>query len=119
MKTQNIKVKLQVAFLKEGDSIIAYSPALDLSAYGTTKNEAQNAFETSFIIFIEETLQSGTLLGELLRLGWELKLQKFTPPKLSENDIKQKISSSHFFKELKEPKITTTSIKEVCMPSFA
>lgn len=74
---QQIEVGLQIAFLKEDNFIIAYSPALDLSAYGESEKEAQKAFETTFLIFLEEMMKKGTLLSELLRLGWELKKTEF------------------------------------------
>lgn len=116
MDSPNIEVKLQVAFLKEGNYIIAYSPALDLSAYGNTEKKARQSFEETFLIFIEETLEKGTLLNELLKLGWELKKEKFIPPPiLTKKDITKRISSILASKDA--PKFIKSSFQEVCIPA--
>ena len=40
-----IEVQLNVYSFKEDESYIAYCPALDLSSYGTTENNAKASFE--------------------------------------------------------------------------
>ena len=70
MKIAN-SVKLTVDFVKEGDSVIAYCPSLDLSAYGPTMEEAKKAFETTFALFMEELHEKGTLEEVLLECGWK------------------------------------------------
>jgi len=69
---KNIELKVEVLFIKEGEYIIAYCPALELSASGKTEKKAEKAFEELVEIFIEETHQRGTLEKVLLNLGWNL-----------------------------------------------
>lgn len=66
-----------VFFFKEDNAHIAYSPALDLSGYGYTEDEAKDSFEVALKQFIEITTKKNTLLSELKRLGWRLKGKDF------------------------------------------
>lgn len=84
-----IKVTLQVVLYEEGDFSVAYCPALELSSYGKNNKTAKNEFETALTIFLEETMNRGTLEKELLSLGWVLQKVpevKYEPPIL---DIKE------------------------------
>ena len=48
IKTDGIKTvgaSIEVALLKEGDYIVAYCQALELSSYGVTEKEAKEGFE--------------------------------------------------------------------------
>ncbi|MDQ3022498.1 MAG: hypothetical protein M3R36_18310 [Bacteroidota bacterium] len=85
-----IEVKLEIFFIKENNSIIAYSPSLDLSAYGNSISDAKKSFETTFKIYIEETEKKGTLIDDLLDHGWTVQKVpslKLTPPKLNKKEI--------------------------------
>ncbi len=64
-------IKVQVQFMKEGTTAIVYSPALEISGYGKTIEEAQLDFHNAVNIFIEETTASGTLDRALETLGWK------------------------------------------------
>lgn len=66
-----IFVTLQLQLLKEDQTFIVYAPALDLSGYGPTSEEALRDFHNAFKIFIEETTERGTLEKALLELGWQ------------------------------------------------
>lgn len=63
-------VKIQIQLMKEGDTVIVYSPALDLCGYGKTAEEANKDFHNAFKIFVEETTRHGTLEKALEELGW-------------------------------------------------
>lgn len=78
-----VEVRVEVAFIKEGDYIVAYCPALELSSFGDSEADALQAFEEALEIFFEETNARGTLEKVLLDLGWGLrKLPKiqYAPP---------------------------------------
>ncbi len=84
------KVEVAVFISKEGDSVIAYCPALELSSYGDTEDEARSSFEEVLEIFIEETVNKGTLEKVLLKLGWTLQQVpqvNYRPPRISEEDL--------------------------------
>lgn len=80
-----IIVQLKVMVSKEDDSFVAYCPALELSSFGDTPEDAQKAFKEALEIFIEETTDKGTFDKELLSLGWTLRkkpLPEYYPPEL-------------------------------------
>ena len=64
-------IRVQVQLMKEGDTAIFYSPALEISGYGKTIEEAQADFHNAVKIFVEETTASGTLERALESLGWK------------------------------------------------
>lgn len=70
---KNIEVNLQLFMMKQGDYYVAYAPALELSAYGSTMEEAQKDFRQVLHIFLEETTETHTLTDVLLDLGWKLR----------------------------------------------
>jgi hypothetical protein len=69
---QKIKIKgtIPLCFMKEKDSIIAFTPALDLSTCGRTFEEAKKNFIEALDIFFEECLRMGTLKDVLESCGW-------------------------------------------------
>jgi hypothetical protein len=76
---------LHVIFLKERDTIIAYSPALDLSTAGSTIEEAKKNFEQASHIFFKECAKRGTLEDVLISLGWQkssTRPQTWNPPQV-------------------------------------
>lgn len=76
---------LPVSIIREGDSFVAYSPALDLSTVGETFEKAQKMFDEAVQIFFEETIEKGTLEEVLLELGWQKKDKTLTPPMVISN----------------------------------
>lgn len=64
-------VKIQIQLMREGNTIVVYSPAFDLSGYGNTAKEAKKDFDAALKIFIEETTAHGTLEKALEELGWK------------------------------------------------
>lgn len=82
-----ISVGVDVLFLQEGDYVVAYAPALELSSYGKTRVAAQKAFSEALAIFIEETERKGTLERVLLRLGWTLSRRSYDPPRWTAGEL--------------------------------
>ena len=63
--------KIPVLFLKEGETFISYSPALDLSTCGSTFEEAKTNFSEALHLFFQECLKHGTLEAALESYGWK------------------------------------------------
>jgi predicted RNase H-like HicB family nuclease len=82
---------LNVAIFKEGKSYIAYAPALDLVAQGTSVKNARKNFEEVFDIYLEETLTRGTLEKDLLHSGWSKHAGIIQPPAMSRFSVPQRI----------------------------
>jgi len=79
---QSILAKIPVIFFEEGDKLIAYSPALDLSTCGDNLEQAKKRFAEAATIFINEASQMGTLEEVLAECGWQKTPsgQAWTPP---------------------------------------
>jgi predicted RNase H-like HicB family nuclease len=81
MSKVKIAATIPLCFLKEKDSFIAFSPALDLSTCGRTFNEAKKNFSAALEIFFEECISMGTLNEVLASCGWEKDRKKgWEPP---------------------------------------
>jgi hypothetical protein len=83
--TQNTcELNVEVYFVKEDEYTTAYCPALEVSGYGLTEEEARESFDVALKIFLEETNKRGTFEKYLLAHGWTLQQQPefiYTPPK--------------------------------------
>ncbi len=87
MKQIKIKTKLPVSIFREGDSFIAYTPALDISTSGKSYREVKKRFSELVEIFLEEIIKSGDINAVLSNLGWEKIKKQWMPPAM----ISQKI----------------------------
>lgn len=78
----NIEAKIPVILFEEGNKIIAYSPALDLSTCGDTERHARKRFAEAAKIFLQELTAMGTLEEVLEEYGWKKtsKKNKWIPP---------------------------------------
>lgn len=86
---KSVNLSLSVTILKEGESFVAYTPALDISTVGETFEEAQKRFEELVTIFFEELSEAGTLEEALLDLGWTKQNRKLMPPVIIASQTKE------------------------------
>ena len=56
-----MEAKVPLFLFREGDKVIAYSPAFDLSTYAGNEEEARRRFGEAITIFLKECVQMGTL----------------------------------------------------------
>jgi len=86
---QSVEIQLGVLIFQEGDSYLAYCPALQLSTYGDSVNDVKEAFEDLVRSYAEDSHKMGTLEKDLISHGWIL--QSTTgiaePPKEFDLDI--------------------------------
>jgi len=73
-------VNLPVSFIRESDQFVAYTPALDLSTFGKTLEEAKKNFSEAVEVFFDELTSMGTLEDVLLDLGWKKQGDHLVPP---------------------------------------
>lgn len=71
-----VSVVLSLMSFQENDVTIIYSPALDLSGYGTSEKKAKESFEIALEEFIRYTINNGTFDSELRKLGWKVSGRK-------------------------------------------
>jgi O-methyltransferase involved in polyketide biosynthesis len=78
--------RLDLLFFKEDAVFFVYAPALDVTGYGMTENEAQNSFVETLEEFLSFTQKNKMLESELKRLGWkqDQTTKVFQPPFLDE-----------------------------------
>jgi hypothetical protein len=78
---QYVEAKIPLFFFQEGSKVIAYSPAFDISTYGSNEEEAKRRFGEVVTIFLKECTQMGTLEEVLEECGWQKSIE--TPLKWS------------------------------------
>jgi predicted RNase H-like HicB family nuclease len=96
IKTGNntVDVSLDVLLIKEGDYIVSFCPALNLSSFGDTEDDAKKGFDEAMTLFLDELHKRGTLEKELLNLGWQLRkfpTASFLPPDANYNSYKKPV----------------------------
>lgn len=62
---------LPVVYMREGKAFIAYTPALDLSSYGASFNEAKENFKEALIVFLRDIIERNTVDEVLEECGWK------------------------------------------------
>ena len=104
-----IDVTIPLIIFEDSGSQILYCPALDVSGYGRTEDEAYVSFKTSLGEFFTYTLNKKTLRQELQRMGWLLKKSKSKPmvlptmsKLLNDNENFSNIFNNFPFKKINE-----------------
>lgn len=72
----NVELSLSIFLWQEDTIFYVYSPALDLTGYGLSKEEARESFETVLHEFIAYTHNKKTIFTELENLGWAVNKKK-------------------------------------------
>lgn len=68
-------INLSLISFEEDSIYYVYSPALDLTGYGNSEDEAKKSFEVNLEEFIKYTDNKGTLIKEFQKLGWNVKIK--------------------------------------------
>lgn len=89
-------------FLWEDESIFyVYSPALDITGYGLSKEEARESFETVLQEFVIYTHNKKTIFTELENLGWAVNKKK---KRLISPDFEDMLIDNEHFNQLYKSK---------------
>lgn len=106
----NLSVTLDVYVFMDGDSYIAYSPALDLSGYGESEQAAKDSFSIVMDEYIAYGVSRRTLVKDLRAHGWKvrsLKQRKMSAPSfdtlLRSNDTFKDILENKEYRKVAEP----------------
>jgi len=113
-----INTKLSLLSFKEDGAYIIYSPALDLSGYGNTEEEAKESFQVVLEEFITYCMNKKTFYEELKRLGWHIKGGK-TDPEIKSPDWTDLLKNNPELEDILENKQFTKFNQEVNLPAFA
>lgn len=104
VKNGYVKVNLPLIRFEEDGCQIAYCPALDISGYGKSADEAFESFKISLEEFFRYVTNKKTFEKEMERMGWTIshnRQREMTPPPMSrllqENDNFSRIFNDHSF----------------------
>lgn len=112
-RKDSIEVNLWLLTFVEDNVIFIYSPALDMTGYGLTKDEAEQSFENALTEFLKYTTHKKTLLSELKRLGWTIDKKKIkSPPTLVDM-----VNRNDYLKDIFEHKPYTKYSESVHLPA--
>ncbi len=90
-QTSQIEVNLPVTFINEGQQVVAYTPALDISTSGKDEDEAKEHFSELVNIFFKDLVESNTVDAVLSDLGWRKIEQQWSPPIVSQQSINVRV----------------------------
>jgi hypothetical protein len=85
--TGQMNINLPVAFITEGDRVIAYTPALDLSTAGKDEAEAKARFVEIVAMFFNDLVENHTLDAVLSDLGWQKQTTQWSPPAIRQESV--------------------------------
>ena len=99
IKGNNIKINVLIASGKEGDHYVVVSPALLVSGYGYSEEEAKQSFQENIETFCEDLVKLSTerRLIELKKLGFtheKLHNKNFSKLYVDENGVLQGLEPS-------------------------
>jgi len=113
---RTVEVNLGMYIFKEEDAVIVYCPALDLSSYGDTEDQAKKAFESIFESTFKYMLNKKTLKEDLINHGWEIKSLK--QKKLKAPSIDTLLDKNESFRDILSNKEYSKYEQRVGIPEF-
>ena len=111
-KQSTIKVGLTLISFEEDNILFVYCPALDLTGYGYTEDEAKESFSQTLKIHINYTTRKKTFFKDLEKHGWVIKNRK--RPKSPDFDYLLKNNKQ--FKEIVNKRNFTKYSQEIQLP---
>ena len=97
----NVELSVSIFLWEENSIFYVYSPALDLTGYGLSKEEARESFETVLQEFIVYTHNKKTIFAELENLGWAVNKKK---KRVVSPDFEDLLSENEHFNHLYKSK---------------
>lgn len=103
-----------IAFQEDGIHFV-YAPAMDLTGYGNTIEEARASFEQTLEQFVNYSMNKQTFFVELKKLGWKISKKKASiPPSLVDM-----INKNEYLAKIFEEKQYTKFNKDINLPVYA
>lgn len=75
-----IQANIELFATKEGNYWVVVSPALRVTGYGKTEEQALEAFQVELKMFFEEAVNKETLHALLIEYGWTVNRDFVVPP---------------------------------------
>lgn len=112
-----IKTELSLIYFVEDGAHIIFSPALDLTGYGNSENEAKDSFEIVLQEFINYGINKKTLLKDLEAHGWKIRGNK-NNPKIQSPDLSHMLRANSELEEIFHSKNFQKYNKDLLIPAF-
>ncbi|MBU6321683.1 MAG: hypothetical protein KGI78_00840 [Patescibacteria group bacterium] len=87
----HLEVNLPVSLIQEGEQVVAYTPALDISTSGKDEVEAKRRFGELVSMFFADLIENGTVDEVLSDLGWQKGQLAWNPPAISQESLSVRI----------------------------
>lgn len=111
-----IGVKLEMYLFQEDSAYIVYCPALDLSAYGETAEDAKKEFEKIFEMHMTYCINKKTLYQDLKDHGWNVKSKK--QHKIKAPTFDKLYKTNEAFRDIARNKDFVKYSKEIGLPQL-
>jgi hypothetical protein len=111
----NLKAHLDLYSFLEKNVYIIYCPALDLSGYGETEEDARKSFEEVFTSTMKYMVNKNTLHEDLRKHGWNVRGKKSHD--LKSPKFEDMYRSNKDFKEIIDKKPYQRTYKDVMIPA--
>ncbi len=115
MPKANIKAHLDLYSFLDSSTYIIYCPALDMSGYGNTEEEALKSFEITFSSSMEYMINKNTIHEDLKKHGWNVRGKKSHD--LKSPKFEDMYKSNKDFKDIIDNKPYQRMYKDVCIPA--
>lgn len=102
---------------KEGRSYIVYSPALDMSSYGDTEDDAKTAFVDVVESSFKYSLNKNTLKEDLQKRGWKIKSLK--QRKIKSPSFDEMLENNECFRDILQKKEYRKYQQHIGLPEIA
>ncbi|HBX44799.1 MAG TPA: hypothetical protein DEG28_02790 [Porphyromonadaceae bacterium] len=116
-KRKSLRAHLEIYSFIENGIYIVYCPALDLSAYGQTEEEAKRTFEKTFEMHFSYCLNENSLYEDLKAHGWNIRGKKSKDIKAP--GIDAMIKNNPVLRDILYHKEYSKYNTEVSIPDFA
>jgi hypothetical protein len=110
-----VNVRLSLIEFEEDGLHFVYSPALDLTGYGKTHQEARESYNAAMEEFLRYTTNKKTAFEVLEGLGWKVSKKK----SISAPSLSDLIKSRGYLEKIFTEKQFRKTDEEVTLPAFA
>lgn len=115
--TAGMTIKLDVYIFCEDNTVIAYSPALDLCGYGYSEMEAKDSFHVAVKEYLEYGLTHKTLVSDLRAHGW--KIRSLKQRKMVSPSLESLLHTNETFRDILENKDYRKETQPLPLPEIA
>ncbi len=115
MPKGKLKAHLDLYPFLENNIHIIYCPALDMSGYGETADDARKSFEEIFTTTMAYMVNKNSIHNDLKKHGWNVRGKK--PYDLKSPKFEDMYKTNKDFKDIIDNKPYQKIYKDICIPA--